>query len=197
MGLRTTGKVLGLLAVCWLQAGGASASESGPVIVIPGKPGVPVIINGRDASWGIVEGDWGLSQPGNINPTVIYPIRSYRYPVVYSYPDGYRPVRRRPHRATVRKIRPYCACDKVATPSVPAPVVATPVVSGPPHYFPTTGRKPRYGRREVDVPRPPEPAQSFQRSFGVESDHNPAPATPPQNYQLPAIVPQPQRRHHP
>ena len=34
----------------------------GPLIVIPGKPGVPVIINGRDASYAIVEGEWGLAK---------------------------------------------------------------------------------------------------------------------------------------
>ena len=35
-----------------------------PVIVIPGKPGVPVYINGIDASWGVVEGEFGLDRPG-------------------------------------------------------------------------------------------------------------------------------------
>lgn len=187
MGLRTATKVLGFMAVCCLQAGAAHGSETGPVIVIPSRPGIPVIINGRDASWGIVEGDWGLARPGNIDPTVIYPIRSYRYPVPYSYHEARRiPARHRHRRPVVRAVVPPPA----------ETVIVAPAVSGPPHYFPTTGRKPRYGRKEVDVPRPPEPPQSFQRSFGIESDHNPAPASPPQNYQLPAIVPQ-QRRHHP
>jgi hypothetical protein len=35
-----------------------------PEIVIPGKPGVPVYINGVDASWGVVEGEFGLDRPG-------------------------------------------------------------------------------------------------------------------------------------
>ena len=39
-------------------------ADSGPVIVIPSRPGVPVVINGRDASYAVVEGDWGLSRPG-------------------------------------------------------------------------------------------------------------------------------------
>lgn len=43
-----------------------------PQIVIPGRPDVPVIINGIDASWGIVEGEFGLDRPGAAAPTVIY-----------------------------------------------------------------------------------------------------------------------------
>ena len=38
----------------------AQAGEA-PSIVIPGRPGVPVIINGGDASYCVVEGDWGLA----------------------------------------------------------------------------------------------------------------------------------------
>jgi len=37
-------------------------ADTGPLIVIPGKPGVPVIINGRDASYAVVEGEWGLAR---------------------------------------------------------------------------------------------------------------------------------------
>src|SRR6478609_5478051 len=46
-------------------------ADSGPVIVIPSRPGIPVIINGRDASYAVVEGDWGLSRPGFVAVTVI------------------------------------------------------------------------------------------------------------------------------
>lgn len=46
-------------------------ADSGPVIVIPSRPGVPVVINGRDASYAVVEGDWGLSRPGAAPVTVI------------------------------------------------------------------------------------------------------------------------------
>lgn len=43
-----------------------------PVIVIPGKPGVPVIMNGIDVSWSVIEGDFGLDRPRDVTPTVIY-----------------------------------------------------------------------------------------------------------------------------
>jgi hypothetical protein len=39
-------------------------------IVIPGSPGVPVIINGKDASYDVVVGDWGLGKGGHVQPTV-------------------------------------------------------------------------------------------------------------------------------
>jgi hypothetical protein len=39
-------------------------------IVIPGRPGVPVIMNGRDVSYAVVEGVWGLSHGLYVQPTV-------------------------------------------------------------------------------------------------------------------------------
>jgi len=39
-------------------------------IVIPGRAGVPVIINGVDASYAVVEGDWGLAKGVHVQPTV-------------------------------------------------------------------------------------------------------------------------------
>jgi hypothetical protein len=58
------------LAVLIGTAGAASAEGTGPVIVIPGRPGVPVIINGVDASYAVVEGDWGLAKGVHVQPTV-------------------------------------------------------------------------------------------------------------------------------
>ena len=40
-------------------------------IVIPGRPGVPVIINGIDASYSVVEGEFGLGK-GNHSPLTVY-----------------------------------------------------------------------------------------------------------------------------
>lgn len=57
-----------------------------PEIVIPGKPGVPVIINGIDASYGIVEGEFGLDQPGLVAPAVVY------RPLLTAYPTGPRTI---------------------------------------------------------------------------------------------------------
>ena len=39
-------------------------------IVIPGRAGVPIMINGVDASYAVVEGEWGLGQNTHVQPTV-------------------------------------------------------------------------------------------------------------------------------
>ncbi len=40
-------------------------AQTGPVIVIPGKVGVPVTINGVIVDGAVVYGDWGLARPGH------------------------------------------------------------------------------------------------------------------------------------
>jgi hypothetical protein len=47
-----------------LVAGTAAYADSQPVVVVPGRPDVPVIINGVDATGAVVSGDWGLYRPG-------------------------------------------------------------------------------------------------------------------------------------
>ena len=47
-----------------------AVADSGPTIVIPGRPGVPIVINGVDASYAVVEGDWGLAKNVHVQPTV-------------------------------------------------------------------------------------------------------------------------------
>jgi hypothetical protein len=39
-------------------------------IVIPGRPGVPIIINGVDASYAVIEGDFGLGKSVHMQPTI-------------------------------------------------------------------------------------------------------------------------------
>src|SRR3979490_85690 len=60
----------GVVAVVLAGLAAPARADSGPVIVIPSRPGVPIIINGRDASYAVVEGDWGLSRPGAVPVTV-------------------------------------------------------------------------------------------------------------------------------
>ena len=45
-------------------------ANDGFSIVVPGRAGVPIIINGIDASWAVVESDWGLAKNVHIQPTV-------------------------------------------------------------------------------------------------------------------------------
>jgi hypothetical protein len=76
----------------------APAADSGPVIVVPGRHGLPVIINGVDVTGAVLEGDWGLYSPHMVGPHVIpapmfippgiYPTRYGGGPYVE---DGYYP----------------------------------------------------------------------------------------------------------
>src|SRR5215217_8534790 len=100
-------------------------SYDAPAIVIPGRPGVPVIINGYDASYAVVEGDWGLDRPGHVPPTIV---------------------------------------------SGPLLVPMTEYYSG---YYPAYGRRPGYGRLEIQPPpnrRLPPLAERYYRSWTSQSD---------------------------
>src|SRR4051812_25150794 len=57
------------LALLMTMTSAAFASE-GFEIVIPGRPGVPVIINGVDASYAVIESDWGLGKGVQVQPTI-------------------------------------------------------------------------------------------------------------------------------
>lgn len=48
----------------------AALAGGGFDIVIPGHRGVPVIINGVDASYAAVEGEWGLGKNWQVQPTI-------------------------------------------------------------------------------------------------------------------------------
>jgi len=49
----------------------APLARAETVIVVPGRPEVPVIINYHDARWRVVESEEGLNRPGFIPPHVI------------------------------------------------------------------------------------------------------------------------------
>lgn len=111
-------------------------ADSGGVIAVPGKPGVPVMINGRDATYAMVEGDWGLSRGVHVQPTV------------YGGWDYYE-----------------------------APPVG--------HYYPSLGRRPGYGRLEIQPSanrKLPQPAESYHQSWSAQS-------APPAPQAIPAYPP--------
>jgi hypothetical protein len=66
-------------------------AQRGPVIVIPGRPDVPVLMNGVDVSWAVIEGEFGLDRPGQVTPTVIYRPLIVPYYAPGSYEPGYFP----------------------------------------------------------------------------------------------------------
>jgi hypothetical protein len=61
------------MAFAFLLLGGMTATavaDTGPVIVIPSRAGVPIMVEGVDASFAVVEGDWGLGKSIHVQPTV-------------------------------------------------------------------------------------------------------------------------------
>src|SRR5258707_2485230 len=60
----------GLALVILVGMSSTALAESGFDIVIPGRPGVPIIINGVDASYAVVEGEWGLGKGEQVQPTI-------------------------------------------------------------------------------------------------------------------------------
>jgi len=59
------------LAFAALAIAAVARADHAPTLVIPGKRGIPVMIGNYEASWAVVEGDWGLSRPGHMAPTVL------------------------------------------------------------------------------------------------------------------------------
>ena len=60
----------GIALAIWIGTGGAALAGGGFDVVIPGRAGVPVIINGIDASYAVVEGMWGLGRNVQVQPTI-------------------------------------------------------------------------------------------------------------------------------
>jgi hypothetical protein len=60
-----------VIALGTLAPTAVARADKAPVIVVPSRPGIPTVINGRNANYAIVEGDWGLSRPGHMPQTVI------------------------------------------------------------------------------------------------------------------------------
>ncbi len=54
-----------LIGVPW-----AASANDGFSVVIPARPGVPIVINGVDASYAVVESDWGLAKNIHRQPTI-------------------------------------------------------------------------------------------------------------------------------
>jgi hypothetical protein len=58
------------LALALLLGMSSAALAQGFEIVVPGRPGVPIVINGIDASYAVLEGDFGLGKGVNNQPTI-------------------------------------------------------------------------------------------------------------------------------
>jgi hypothetical protein len=72
--MRTSGVAMRAQALAIGLAGALAATAAMArdvsIFVIPGKPGVPVMIDGVDASYCVIESEFGLGRPGLL-PTII------------------------------------------------------------------------------------------------------------------------------
>ncbi len=74
--------------------GGPARADHAPTLVVPGRTPAPIIVNGEDVGWTVIEGDWGLYRPGHVSP-VVY---GYPAPIYVPAAGGCYPVTGRPPR---------------------------------------------------------------------------------------------------
>lgn len=164
--------VASLMGLAVFVAAVPARAHDGPVIAIPSRPGVPIIINGVDASYAVVEGDWGLSRP-SIGITVIggRPLAPSR---IYRPRDSYHP---RYGRAPLR------GRNEVEPP--PDRALPEPAESFSRSWSTSSDLRPAY-----DLPSPvPARAQQGDEPPVPPTIHDPQPYDPPT-----VVVPRGRRR---
>jgi len=121
-------------------------------VVIPGRPGVPIIINGIDASYTVVEGMWGLGRNVQVQPTIYggryidpRPNVGHYYPSAGHLP-GYGRLEIQPpaNRKLPQPAESYHQSwsaqsnppqPQADVPFYPPPVIVAPRIDGPPRDF--------------------------------------------------------------
>lgn len=139
------GTVAGLMA-----ATNPALSDHQPVLVIPGRAGVPVMIDGYDASGSVVYGDVGLYRPGHVSPQIQGPAYITRpfVPGGYYPATGQRPGVGRREAPPPHRVSP--AADRDFNRSWSARSEPTPVTEYPPGLPPQiTVTPPEWHRRPL------------------------------------------------
>src|SRR6201996_6984484 len=119
-------------------------------IVIPGRPGVPIIINGVDASYSVVEGEFGLGRGYHSQPTVyggryvdLEPNVGHYYPSLGHKPGyGRLEIEPPPNRVLPKPAESYhqswsaesAPPPKVVPPPQDVPLFPPPVIAAPPDH---------------------------------------------------------------
>lgn len=146
-----------------LDLSGAALAQREPVIVVPGRAGVPVMMYGRDVSGAVIEGEFGLDRPGHVGLTII----PYGPVVIWGPPPGgyfpatgrtprygryeVEPPRNRPMPPPAEDYFRSWSSQSDPTPAtMPSPYDSLPIIIGPPI---------NYGRKHRPAPPPaPGPA---------------------------------------
>ena len=118
-------------------------AEGSTAIVIPGRAGVPIIINGIDASYAVVEGDWGLARGIHVQPTIYggryvepYPRVGHYFPSSGTLPGYGRlevepPANRKMPEPAESYVRNYSAKSAPPAPALEVPFDPPPVIIAP------------------------------------------------------------------
>lgn len=151
-----------VLAVILIGIAPAASASDGFNIVVPGRPGLPVIINGVDATYAVVEGEFGLGKGVNNQPTIygghfadVTPHVGHYYPSLGLKP-GYGRLEIEP--PANRKLPPRAASYHKTWSAESAPLPPTEQEPGVPLYPPPVivappGGGPRgFGPRQFQTP---------------------------------------------
>lgn len=189
--LRMLATIAAGAAIALSGAGEAAAQDSGPVIVIPTRRDVPVVLYGRDVSYVVVESDWGLARPGHLAPSIVgyappvgnraSPLRGVNYPRYGRAPArGRNEVDPGPDRQLPEPAESFSRSWGAQSPGVVAP--------RPAYQRPLD---PIYPTRPNDMP-PGSPfgpqSQNLVPPVMQSTDVTPATVVDPQTFMMPPVV---------
>jgi hypothetical protein len=156
--------LIGMSFSALTSAGFSSAAwGEGFEIVIPGRPGDPIIVNGLDVSYAVLEGDFGLGKGVNNQPTIYggrpvppLPEVGHYYPTLGLKPAyGRLEIEPPANRKLPKPAESYH--DSVHVQSAPLPPTIPNAQSEVPFYPPAVILAPREGddQRRHDFSGPP------------------------------------------
>jgi hypothetical protein len=157
---------LGVLAGMLVAASAVAPAhaQNEPVIVVPGRPGVQVMMYGIDVSGAVIEGEFGLNRPGVVAPTVIMPFVS---PGVVPAPGAYFPsTGQQPAYGRLEVVPPDRRGPQTGAPyfrvwgTESAPTPATSPLDNPPMVVVTPPAAPERHPKSAPVPHPPPPPKT-------------------------------------
>ena len=153
-------RFLSALTIVIALSPSAFASE-GFDLVIPGRPGVPIIVNGLDVSYAVIEGDFGLGKGVHNQPTIFggrlvdpVPNVGHYYPSLGLRP-GYGRLEIEPP-ANRKLPQPAESYQRFWGAQSPPPIVAPQVTPEVPMYPPPVILAPRAEERRQQFPAPPQ-----------------------------------------
>ncbi|WP_454626924.1 hypothetical protein [Bradyrhizobium cenepequi] len=152
---------VGITAGILLAMTSTALAGGGFDIVVPYRRGIPIIINGIDASYAVIEGEWGLGKNVHVQPTIYggryidpEPNVGHYYPSLGHMP-GYGRLEIEPpsNRRLPQPAESYH--QSWSAQSMPLPAQSDPPVNPPGIIYAPQYDEPRRGGRPDHPHRPP------------------------------------------